>query len=159
MAGLFATSGSKLYIGNAVNDKDTDWVLGDFAGQSWVEIGGLTNLGEVGDQSELITANLISIGRTKKIKGTRNAGSMAIVAALDAQDEGQLAFRDAEKTKDNYAFRMIFNDAPVAGVPSQRYFVGLVMGARNQFNEANNVMNLMGTIEVNSNLVEIEAGP
>lgn len=154
---IFATAGSKLYIGEAINDKDTDFIESEFAGQSWVEIGGLTNLGELGDTAELITANIIALGRTKKVKGTRNAGSMAIVAAHNALNEGQQILRTAEASEDNYAFKLEFNDAPVGGTPSQRLFIALVMGARNQFNEANSVMNLMGALEINSNLVQIEA--
>jgi hypothetical protein len=156
---IFATAGSALYIGAAIDDKDTDFILSDFAAQSWVNIGGLTNLGELGDTAELITANLIALARTKKAKGTRNAGSMAIVAAHDAQDEGQVLFRAAELVENNFAFKLVFNDAPVGGTPSERYFIALVMGARNQFNEANNVMNLLGALEINSNIVMVEATP
>lgn len=156
---IFATAGSRLYIGEAIDDKDVDFVLADFNSQSWVEIGGLTNLGELGDTAELITANIIALGRTKKVKGTRNAGSMAIVAAHDAQNEGQQLLRSAEATENNYAFKLVFNDAPVDGTPSERQFIALVMGARNQFNEANSVMNLMGALEINSNLVQVEAAP
>lgn len=154
---IYPTNGSKLYIGNAVADTDDDLVDADFNAQSWVEVGGITNLGEVGDQSELIQANLISLNRTKKAKGTANAGSMAIVAAADWANTGQLALRAAAKTDDNYAFRLVFNDSPPGGVNSERKFIGLVMGSRYQFNEANNITNLMGAIEVNSNIVELDA--
>lgn len=155
--GVYAVNGARMYIGGAKLDKDTDFVEGDFAGESWVEIGGLVNMGEVGDSNDLITANLIAKNRTKKAKGTANAGSMALVAAADWNDEGQQAMRAAQKTSDNFAFKIVFNDAPPGGTPSERKFIGLVMGARNQFNEANSILNLASTIEVNSNIVPIEA--
>ncbi len=155
---IYPSNGSRLFIGSSVTDRDTDWVSSDFNTQSWTEISGLTNLGELGDQSELISANIINLNRTKKAKGTRNAGSMAIVCAFNYADEGQLAFRAAEATVFNYAFKLVFPDAPsVSGDNSTRTFVGLVMGARTQFNEANNVIQLMGAIEINSNIVEDDA--
>jgi len=155
---IFPTNGAKMFIGGAVDDRDTDFVEADFAAESWLEINGMTNMGEFGDTSEVITANIINLNRTKKAKGTRNAGNMAAVAAFNASDPGQLALRAAEKTSLNYAFRVVFNDAPPGGHPSERMFVALVMGARTTFNEANNVVNLTGGLEINSNIVEIDRG-
>lgn len=154
---VFATAGARLYIGGVVADQDVDFDTSDFSGLSWIEVGGLTNLGEVGDSSDLITANIIALGRTKKAKGTNNAGTMSVVAAADYANQGQIELRAAQKTKSNYGFRLVFNDAPSGGSPSYRLFIALVMTARYQFNEANSVMNLMASLEVNSNLVEVDA--
>lgn len=157
MSGLFPTNGMHIYIGGVVADQDDDFVANDFSGQSWLEIGGLTNMGEFGDQSELISANIIPINRTKKAKGSRNAGSQALVFAADYGDAGQVALRAAEKTDDNYAIRVVFNDAPAGGTPSERIYIALVMGARYAFNEANNFNALNVALEINSNIVEVQA--
>lgn len=159
MSKTFATAGSKLDIGAAKAFNGTDFVASDFTSGTpvYTEIGGTTNLGSAGDTSELITSNHISEARTRKLKGTRNAGSMTVAMDLDYSDAGQLALIAAEKTKDTYAFRVTFNDAPVGGTPSVRYFVALVMSAAEQWDEANSVMKLNATLEIDSNIVRVAA--
>ncbi|MBN9333623.1 MAG: hypothetical protein J0I64_09170, partial [Devosia sp.] len=80
-----------------------------------------------------------------------------VVMDLDYSDAGQLALIAAEKTKDTYAFRVTFNDAPAGGTPSIRYFVALVMSASEQWDEANSVMKLNATLEIDSNIVRVAA--
>lgn len=159
MSHLFATAGSKLHIGAAKAFAGTDFIATDFTTGSpvWTEIGGTTNLGSAGDTSELISSNHIAAARTRKLKGVRNAGTMTVVADLDYADAGQLALIAAEKAKETYAFRVTFNDAPTGGTPSIRYFVALVMSAAEQWDEANTVMKLNGTLEIDSNIVRVAA--
>lgn len=157
MAGIFATAGAKLYIGGSLAAKTTDFVVGDFSGQSWVSVGWLESIGAFGDEAASITFDAIGEGRTQKLKGTRNAGDMAVVAGIDYSDSGQIAMRAAEATSNNYAFKVEFNDEPLAGTPSLRYFIGLVMSARETLDTANNVMKLNLTIGVNSNIVRVNA--
>jgi hypothetical protein len=157
MAGIFATAGSKLYIGGSLAAKVTDFVLGDFSGQSWVQVGWMENIGAFGDEAASVTFDAIEQQRTQKLKGTRNAGDMTVVCGLDYGDAGQIALRAAEATANNYAFKVEFNDEPLAGTPSLRYFIGLVMSARETLDTANNVMKLNTTIGVNSNIVRVNA--
>ena len=157
MSHLFATAGSKLFIGSAKSFNGDDFDVSDFSSVSWTEIGGTTNLGSAGDTSELITSNHIGEARTRKLKGTRNAGSMQVVCDLDYADPGQLALIAAEKAKESYAFKVVFNDAPAGGTPSVRYFVALVMTAGEQWDEANSVMKLNATLEIDSNIVRVAA--
>ncbi len=156
---LTITAGAKLDIGAAKTFNGTDFVETDFTTGSpvWTEIKGTTNLSSLGDVSELITSNQIGISRTRKGKGTRNAGSMQVVCDLDYADAGQLAAIAAEKTRSTYAFRLTFNDAPAGGTPSIRYFTALVMSAAEQYDEANSVMKLNITLEVDSNVVRVAA--
>jgi hypothetical protein len=132
----------------------TDFTTGS---PTWTPIGGVTNMGAFGDTAELISSKVIAEKRVRKAKGTQNAGSQQIVCNLDYSDDGQLALRAAAKTKDTYAFRVTFNDAPTGGTPSIRYYTGLVMSASEQFNEADNVMELQITVELDSNIVEVAA--
>ena len=159
MAGIFATAGSKLYIGQSIASKTTNFVLADFAGQSWIEIGWLENIGAFGDEAANITFDAIGQQRTQKLKGTRNAGDMAVVAGIDYEDQGQITLRAAEGTPNNYAFKVQFNDAPTGGDPSERYFIALVMSTREALDTANNVMKLNATLGVNSNIVRVNAAP
>lgn len=158
MAGIFATAGAKLFIGAQLNAKAADFVLGDFASQSWVEVNWLENIGAFGDEAAAITFDAIGEGRTQKLKGNRNAGDMSIVCALDYEDSGQIALRAAEATDYNYAFKVEFDDAPTgSGDPSERYFIGLVMSARETLDTANNVMKMNVVVAINSNIVRVNA--
>jgi hypothetical protein len=157
---IFATAGSKLYIGSTLADKSTDFVQADFTSQTWVEVGNLDAIGTVGDTSQAVTASIIGEGRDKTIKGTRSAGTMEVVANIDYADAGQQAAIAAEKTPHDYAFRIVLNDAPPTGAdptPSERLFIAKVMSAAEAFDQANSVMKLNISLAVNSNIVRIAA--
>jgi len=109
---IYATNGSRLYIGGPITVPSSDLNEASFAAQSWVEVGEVENLGTVGDTSAEITFDSISANRTRRLKGTRNAGTMEIVCGIDYDDAGQIAIIAAEKTIHDYAFRMELNDAP-----------------------------------------------
>lgn len=157
MSRLYATAGSKLYIGPAKAFNGTNFVASDFNSIAWTEIGGTTNLGAAGDTAQLITSDQINSARTRKLKGTKNAGSMAVVCDLDSADPGQIALIAAEASKDSFPFRLVFNDAPIGGTPSERLFVAFVMSSSEELNEANNVMKLNATLEIDSNIVPVPA--
>lgn len=154
---IYATNGAKLYIGGALAAKSADFVEADFTSQTWVEIGEVEALGTVGDTSAEITFDSISANRTRRLKGTRNAGSMEVVMGIDYEDPGQIALIAAEKTIHDYAFRIVMNDAPAGGTASERLFVAKVGSAAEALETANNVMKLNASLWVNSNVVHVDA--
>lgn len=154
---LFATAGSKVYIGGVLAMKSADFILSDFNAQVWTEITGLDTIGTFGDTSAAITQPIIGEARDKTIKGTRNAGTLELVANINYADAGQLAAIAAEKTIHDYAFKIVMNDAPSGGTPSERYFIGKVMSAAEALNQANNAMMLNLSIAINSNVVRVAA--
>lgn len=159
MADLYPVAGKRIFIGGVVATKKTDFVAADFAGQSWIEIDGWETMGAIGDAVALITTPLINRGRDVKLKGTANAPSMQNNFAVLSDDPGQIALIAAGQgsNKNNYAFKIEGNDAPPAGTPSQRLFIGLVMGTPEQGGGANTADLLQGTIEINSNIVKVAA--
>ena len=160
MSNVFGTAGMKVHIGAAAMAfTGTDFTASDFTSVSWTEINGHTNIGSAGDTSELITSNHINAARTRKLKGVRNAGATELVLDLDYADPGQIALIAAEKTHYTYPFRLTLNDAPPGGTPSYRYFVALVMSQSEQYDEANSVMKLNCTLEIDSNVVRVAAAP
>ena len=155
---IFATAGAKLHIGGAMSaDYTADLDAEDFNGESWVEIAPLESIGSVGDSAEQISFDAIGNARRHKLKGTRDAGTMEVVAAIYYSDAGQIALLAAEKTAHSYAFRLVFNDAPPGGTPSERLFVAKVMSASEALDTANNVMKLNATLAVDSNVVRVAA--
>ncbi len=154
---IYATNGAKLYIGGALANKSTDFAQSDFSGQSWTEIGETEGLGSIGDTSAEIAFSGIAANRDRRLKGTRNAGTMEVVCGLDYADAGQIALVAAEKTRHDYAFKLVLNDAPPGGTPSERYFIAAVGSAVEALDTANNVMKLNASLWVNSNVVKVNA--
>lgn len=106
MAGqLFPIAGSKLFIGGRVIGK-TEVTAADFASQSWVEVGGWASAGAMGDTQEVIEQTLINTGRTVKMKGTKNAGTMENTFVADYFDAGQKKFKEAIDSCFPYAFKV-----------------------------------------------------
>jgi hypothetical protein len=159
MTVLTVNAFTKAFIGPAKAFLGTDFTLTDFTTGSpvWAEIKGLTDLGAVGDSAELISSNQLGVGRTRKAKGVRNAGSMAIICDQDLTDSGQLALVAAEKTRNSYMFKIELDDEPSGGTPSLRYFVAFVMSATEGFNDASQTVKLNATLEVDSNIVRVAA--
>lgn len=161
MAKMYPVGGSRIYIGDAaIDDQDDEFVAADFDAVTWTEIKGWVQMGAHGDAAALVSSDQIGNKRTKKGKGNRNAGSMENNFDVVADDPGQLALVAAEKTDDNYPFRIVYNDAPMTGIapaPSEHMFIGLVMTTQRQGGGANDPRRMGGTIEINSNLVFVPA--
>ncbi|MFG1214987.1 phage tail tube protein [Xanthobacter sp.] len=157
---LFSASGSKIFIGAVKVPGSADFVAADFTAEDWTEIDEVESVGSFGDTSELITSNVLSKGRTRKAKGVKNAGTMEVTMNADYGDEGQLALRAAAAARDSYAFKVEFPDKPAAGASpknSVRFFTALVMSASDQMDEANAIIKLTSTLEINSNVVVVHA--
>lgn len=155
---IFATAGAQIFIGGALASQLTPFILSDFDGQSWVEIGWVESIGEFGDESVEITFDPIGAQRTQKLKGMRNAGAMDLVMGVVEDDPGQVALAAAEAAPDDYAFKVVFNNIPAGGsTPSERYFIGKVMTARENLGAANNVVRRGGRVSINSNVVQVLA--
>ena len=154
---VIASGGMKVFIGGPKNQKSADFVLADFNAEVWTQIGEVEAAGSVGDTSEAVNFTGLSDKRTRTIKGPRSAGTMEIVCGIDPADPGQLAAIAAEKTIHDYAFKLVFDDAPAGGTPSERYFIAKVMSQSEQYDQANSVMKLNISLGVNSNLVRVAA--
>lgn len=109
---IFTTAGAKLFIGGQRAQKSTDFVAADFTSETWVEIADIEGLGQAGDTSEAVKFTAISDARTRNLKGPRDAGTMEVVAGLNAVDPGQIAVVAAEKTAYDYAWKIEMPDAP-----------------------------------------------
>lgn len=112
MADLFPVAGSRIYIGGVLETKAFDFIAADFASQTWVEIDGWETMGAIGDAAQEIVTDLINRGRTIVQKGTRRAAAMENNFAIIDTDPGQIALIAAEKSRFNYAIRVVGDDAP-----------------------------------------------
>lgn len=157
---IFATAGSKVFIGTALAATAVDFVAADFTAQTWTQIGSLESIGSLGDTSSEITFDDIGKGRTQKAKGPRNAGTMELVAAIDYADPGQIALIAAEKLPHSFAFKIEFNDKPATGASpknSQRLFTAKIMSASEALDNAGSIMKMSASLSIDSNIVRVNA--
>ncbi|WP_442596299.1 hypothetical protein ACSBPU_05570 [Parapusillimonas sp. JC17] len=105
MSGLYPISGSKLYIGGRVTAKGTV-TAADFAGATWMEVGGWANAGAVGDTQNVGEQDLINERRTRKFKTTVNGGTMDNQFVPMALDPGQIKFKEAIADCNPYQFKI-----------------------------------------------------
>jgi len=153
MADVYPVAGAKFYIGPVTATKKADFVAADFTGiiaSDWDEVDGWENAGAYGDAAAVITSQLINRKRDTKQKGTRNAGQMPNQFVDMPADPGQIAMALAEKSSNNYAFRIVYDD----DANTTHYFVGLVMSWSNALGGANDRRLRDASIEINSNIVE-----
>lgn len=150
---------TRVFIGGVIADKMEDFVASDFASQSWTQIKGLTNIGQLGDTYQEISVDQVGSGRTMKAKGTANAGNQELQMSFLPADAGQLALIAAGKARENYAFKIEFDDAPSGGTPTTRMYIALVMGTPEILGGANDVKSMTATLAVNSNIVNTAAAP
>ena len=107
---IYNMAGSTLWIGGPmVLPTSGEVLLADFAGQTWTKIEGWQTAGSVGDTAQATTTTLLSSGRDRKSKGSKNAGTMENTFVPDATDPGQILLTAAAESCSNYAFRVIYS--------------------------------------------------
>lgn len=151
---ISAASGSRLFIGTTTSAEN----LSQFLTDSYVEVGEVEDLGEFGDESEAVTFASLQDSRVRKLKGTRDAGTIAVVCGADDSDAGQDAMVAAEASPLDFNFKVILNDQlTLGGAPSEHYFRGKVMSKRLGVGSANNVVRRTFNVGINSEILEIPA--
>jgi len=97
---------------------------------NWVEVTSMGNLGETGNNTNLLNYDTWGDDVIQKGKGLTDAGSPTVEVARIANDPGQVLMRAAAAVgnQNNYAFRLVRSDAPIGGTPTIIYNRGLVTG-------------------------------
>ena len=105
--GLQKVAGSKIYIGGRVDYK-SEVEASDFTGQTWTEIDGWQQSGDLGAEQETITQALINRNITLYSKGVVSFPIMQNVFVPMPADAGQTAFAAAQESCKPYAFRVVW---------------------------------------------------
>jgi hypothetical protein len=151
---ISAASGSRLFIGTTTSAEN----LSQFLSDSYQEVGEVEDLGEFGDESEAVTFASLQDSRVRKLKGTRDAGTIAVVCGADDTDAGQDDMVAAEASSLDFNFKILLNDQlTLGGTPSEHYFRGKVMSKRLGVGSANNVVRRTFNVGINSEILEIPA--
>ena len=156
---LFPVNGAKLYIGGPTSAKAADHVEADFDGVTWVEIDGWQSCGALNDDTQTITTSLINRPRDSNSKGTKNAAPTEMIFAVLPEDPGQEDLYEADASRFNYNFRIVWDDAPAAvgSTPSESLFIALVGSVGERGGEANTTRMLGASLQRNSNIVPVAA--
>lgn len=157
--GIFTASKTKISMTTVTTDPATFDATG-YAALSYTQIGSIENLGAFGDEASEVTFDDLADGRTKKLKGQRNAGTMQLVLGLDDDDTGQglLDTAEADDSVANYHFKVEFpNKLSSGGTNALRYFSAKVMSVREEVNTANNVVKKNVSLGINTKIVKVAA--
>lgn len=128
----------------------------EYAALTWVEIGEVEDMGEFGDESSDVTFASVGDGRTRHLKGVRDAGTLALVCGRDPADVGQIALKTAEKTKFSYPIKVQAADAISEDyTDSVYYFNAKVMSARDNYGSVDNVVRTNFSLGIDSAIIEV----
>jgi len=114
--GIFATAGSKFYLGTTASVDFTTYAsaLAAFAADSYTEVTPMETIGDFGDSSTDVKFLGIGDSRAQHLKGSKDAGVQTLTAGFDATDDGQIAMKAAYLSPQDFNAKIVFNDAPVA---------------------------------------------
>lgn len=147
-----SAGGSKCYLGTTASAL----TLAEFLADTYQEIGEVEDLGEFGDESAEITFTALTDARVRKLKGPKNAGTIAVVCGDDPLDSGQDAMVAAEASNLDFNFKVELNDPiSLSGTPSVHYFRGKIMSKRLNVGNASNVVKRTFNVGINSAIVEV----
>lgn len=162
------TAGARFYIGPVLNPDTVEAMTDEqamaffeaIADEDWVEVEEIESFGDLGDNSEVATFASVADRRVRKLKTTRDAGTMAVVCGRDPLDDGQVAMIAAEKTDFNYAFKLVYNDARDEDhSPSTEYFGGMVMSRPTNIGGVQDVTKRTFNIGVNTAVYSDDSDP
>jgi len=130
----------------------------DYESDSYVEVGEVEDLGEFGDTAEEVTFTALADRRTRKFKGSFNAGTLTIITGSDPADSGQQALLAAFATDFDYNFKVTLNDElTLGGSPTTLFFSGKVMSKTRNVGQVNNIVRQTFMVGINTEILEVTA--
>lgn len=124
----FSNASGKLYV--CATAQNSDLAQGDYEGLTWVLVGGVGSIGELGNQQNVISYDTWDDSVIQKAKGLTNAGDADVEVARDPSDAGQDVLRSIAGNPDKYAFKIVYDDGLNGNTGTVTYNRGLVLGPR-----------------------------
>lgn len=119
---------------------------------SYVAVGEITTVPEFGPNVQVVTHEPLATGVTEKFKGFINYGSLALSAALDTSDAGQIIMSAAVTgaTKfERHSFKLAYQDG------STRYWQGKVFSYTENPGGANAIVGCTMQLEIESEVLAV----
>lgn len=160
-AGATIAIGSSPFVGSPLAIPNS---LAQFQAVSYTVIGEVSEIGEFGDERTIVPFISLNDGRTRKARGSADAGDLQVTFAYDADDAGQVAlqaaFEVSSQTADQYPFRIRFNDGSAGsplGLGTTHYFGGKITQFRIQSISNDNVITKVAIIGINTEVFDVAA--
>lgn len=153
---LTTAAGTVVSIGTA----DTAATLIEFQAETYMPIANISDVGEAGSEAEIVVGKYVDQTYARKIKGSRDNGTMELTVGRDASDPGYQALIAAEKSDGIFNFSVELSDKPSTGTSptnSKFYFAALVASARNAFGEADNIVSTTFSLAISGPIFEVPA--
>jgi len=144
---------STSYIGSKVSmvaGAPTTFDAAGYKGQSHVEIKGIVDVGEVGDQQNDIVIDTL-IGRVEHVNGSSDLGEIAVSYNFISDDAGQILVRAAAGTNTAQSFKVEDADGKIA------FFMGVVANVRDRARSSSEYKGETFVIRGNSAVVRTTA--
>jgi hypothetical protein len=113
-----------------------------FDALSFATVGEVTNIGEFGKEFALVTHSPLSTRGVKKGKGSYNNGNVTPSLALDTQDAGQTAMKQALESDDPAYFIVTLQNGTIY------YFEALVMSFKPNVSTNDDVVTASPNLEI-----------
>jgi hypothetical protein len=96
----------------------------------------------------------------RKLKGSRDNGTMELTVARDSADPGYAALIAAEATSFGFNFKVELNDKPAVGASPKNsvfYYNALVASKKNAFGDADNIVSTTFSLAISGAIIEVLA--
>ena len=114
---------------------------------TYTNCGELSALGEFGAEYGLITIQNLNEGTVRKLKGSRNNGSVDVELLFDSADSGQTALETALASNSPYSFKVDLPDG------NDRFFRALVMRGKTMIGGPDDAIKYRTTLEIDHNSI------
>lgn len=154
--GITTTAKTKVSIGTTTPKTDA----AGYAADTWTNIANISDVGEAGSQAEIVTGKFVDQDHVRKLKGSRDNGTMELVVARDSADAGYAALIAAEATSFGYNFKVELNDKPAAGASPKNsffYFNAIVASRKHNFGDADNIVSTTFSLAISGSIIEVAA--
>lgn len=122
-----------------------------FEALSYTDVGEITVLPVYGKQFNITPHTPLGDRKTYKFKGSYDNGDVAIEAAKDYDDAGQLIVQAALESDDSYSFEVTMNDGSI------EYFTAKVYGYPTEVNDVNSITKTRIMLAIDSDVVFVAA--
>ncbi|WAJ26283.1 hypothetical protein [Antarcticirhabdus aurantiaca] len=154
--GITATAKTKVSIGTTASFATAV----AYAGDTWTGIANITDVGEAGTEAEILIGKFVDQAYVRKLKGSRDNGTMNIVVARDSADVGYAALVAAEATEFAYNFKVELNDKPSTGSAPKNsvfYFSAIIASKKNNFGDADTLVTTTFALAISGPIIEVAA--
>lgn len=110
----------------ATAQHNTDLNQAGYEALTWVEIGKLVTLPQVGFEANVVTQNYVNTEFSSDAKGFINGTASEVMVGRDPTDAGQVILRTAANTRYRYAFKRVYADDVAGFTATTTYFRALV---------------------------------